>query len=132
MDSGLLKKLFGQSPKWHGPCTVIVDAEASVKSTGQDAMLAGGIKAFAPRVTSGRIAADAVCFNAEHNALFVVQRVRGKQTTGEDTLQQTVIVVDVSHVVGVEFEGIDSLAPLGISVPPMPDKPHYTAGMLVG
>jgi hypothetical protein len=38
----------------------------------------------------------------------------------------------VSHVVGVVFENADRLASLGLSAPPIPDKPHYAAGTLVG
>ena len=132
MDSGLLKKLFGTTPTWHGPCVVLVDADTSVKTSGPDSIVAGGVKSYAPRITSGRVYADAVCYHADHNALLAVQRFRSKQTTGEDLLQQTLIVLDVAHVVGVEFESINLLAPLGLSEPPMPDKPHYAAGMLVG
>jgi hypothetical protein len=132
MDSGLLKKLFGPASAWHGPCVVLVDAETSVKTTGPDSIVAGGGKSYAPRITSGRVCADAVCFHPDHNALMVIQRTRTRQHTGEDVLQQTLVVVDVNHVVGVEFETLDRLAALGLSAPPLPDKPHYTAGMLVG
>jgi hypothetical protein len=34
--------------------------------------------------------------------------------------------------VGVEFETIDRLTSLGLAVPPLPDKPRYAAGTLVG
>lgn len=132
MDSGLLKKLFGPASAWHGPCVVLVDGETSVRTTGPDSIVAGGTKSYAPRITSGRVSADAVCFHPDHNALLAIQRVRSKQHTGEDVLQQTLIVLDVNHVVGVEFETTDRLAALGLSAPPLPDKPHYTAGMLVG
>jgi hypothetical protein len=132
MDSGLLKKLFGAPPAWSGACVVLVDGETSVKTTGADSIVTGGVKSYAPRVTSGRVAADAVSYHPEHNALFVIQRVRTTQTTGEHVTQQTLIVVDINHVVGVEFEGTDQLALLGLKAPPLPDKPRYTAGMLVG
>jgi hypothetical protein len=132
MDSGLLKKLFGPSPSWHGPCVVLVDAETSVKTTGPDSIVAGGTKSYAPRITSGRVAADAVCYQSEHHALLVVQRNRSKGHTGEDVLHQTLVILDTAHVVGVEFESIDRLAGLGLSTPPLPDKPHYAAGTLVG
>src|SRR5437870_4432837 len=110
MDSGLLKKLFGPAPAWHGSCVVLVDGEASVKTTGTDSIVAGGVKSYAPRVTSGRVQAEAVCYQPEFNALVVVQRVPTKKHTGEDVLLQTLIVVGGDHVVGLEFEGIDRLA----------------------
>ena len=132
MDSGLLKKLFGASPTWHGSCVVLVDGAASVKTTGTDAIVAGGVKSFAPRITSGRVQGEAVCFLPEHNTLLVVQRSHSKQSTGEDLWQQTLIALDSAHVVGVEFETIDRLTSLGLTVPPLPDKPRYAAGTLVG
>jgi hypothetical protein len=132
MDSGLLKKLFGATPTWHGSCVVLVDAETSVKTTGPDSIVAGGTKSYAPRITSGRVVADAVCYHADHNALLVVQRARTKGHTGEDILQQTLVVVDLNHVVGVEFDSLDRLAALGLPAPPMPEKPLYAAGTLVG
>jgi hypothetical protein len=132
MDSGLLKTLFGSSAAWHGACTVLVDAETTVKTTGTDSIVQGGVKSYSPRVTSGRVAADAVCFHPDHNALLTVQRVRTKGHTGEEVVHQTLIILDVSHVVGVEFEDLERLARLGLAAPPMPDKPHYAAGTLVG
>ena len=74
MDSGLLKKLFGPTTAWHGPCIVLVDAESSVRTAGSDSIVAGGAKSYAPRVTSGRVQADAVCYHADFNALLIVQR----------------------------------------------------------
>jgi hypothetical protein len=132
MDSGLLKKLFGSTPTWHGPCVVFVDADTSVKASGQDSIVAGGTKSYAPRISSGRVNADAVCYHADSNALLVVQRTRTRQSTGEDVLQQTLMVFDVNHVVGVEFDNLERLNRLDLKPPPVPDKPHYTAGMLVG
>jgi hypothetical protein len=76
--------------------------------------------------------ADALCFQPEHNALLAIQRVRTRQSTGEDMTHQTLVVIDVNHVVGVEFENTDCLAALGLKAPPLPDKPHYTAGSLIG
>lgn len=131
MDSGLLKKMFGPAT-WHGSCVLFVDAETSVKTTGPDSIVTGGIKSYAPRITSGRVVADAVCYHPEHNSLIAVQRVRTRSSTGEDVTQQTLVVLDPNHVVGVEFDNLDRLAALGLTAPPLPDKPHYTAGMLVG
>lgn len=132
MDSGLLKKLFGTTPTWHGSCVVLVDGDASVKTTGSDSIVAGGVKSYAPRITSGRVQAEAVCFHAEHNAILIVQRTPTKKHTGEDLLLQTLVVVDGNHVIGVEFDGIEWLTRLGLSVPPLPDKPKYAATTLVG
>ena len=58
MDAALLKSLFGPAPAWSRPCIVVVDAEASVRPAGQDTLLTGGAKTYAPRITSGRIDAD--------------------------------------------------------------------------
>jgi hypothetical protein len=131
MDSNLLKKLFGTGT-WNRDCVVLVDADAAVKSLGQDSIATGGAKTYAPRVSSGRINADVACYHAEHNVLLVVQRVRAKAPTGEDILQQTLTVIDAGHVVGVEFAGIGHLAKLGLTAPPMPEKENYTSNMLVG
>lgn len=132
MDSGLMKKLFGPSGHWHGPCVVMVDADTSVKITGPDSIVAGGAKSYSPRITSGRVQADAVSYHSEHHAVMTVQRSRSKQSTGEDLLLQVLTIIDGNHVVGVEFEGLARLEQLGLSAPPMPDKPHYAAGTLVG
>lgn len=131
MDSNLLKKLFGLGV-WNRECVVLVDADAAVKSLGQDSIATGGGKSYAPRVSSGRITADAVCFHPEHNVLLVVQRTRTKSATGEDLLQQALSVIDVNHVVGIEFAGIGHLAKLGITPPPLPEKENYASTMLVG
>jgi hypothetical protein len=132
MDSGLLKKMFGPSGQWHGGCIVLVDAETTIKTTGPDSIGAGGSKSYSPRIISGRVQADAVCYSAEHHALFAVQVTKAKQSTGEDLLVQTLSVLDANHVVGVEFEGLTRLEQLGIGLPPVPDKPRYAAGTLVG
>src|SRR5437763_1378213 len=59
MDAALLNKLFGSQSAWQGPCTVVVDAAASVVPIGPDSFGSSANKQYAPRVTSGRIAADA-------------------------------------------------------------------------
>jgi hypothetical protein len=132
MDSSLLKKIFGPSPSWQGACIVLVDSNTSVKTMGQDSIVAGGIKSFAPRITSGRVTADAVCYHPDLNALLVVQRNRVKTSTGEDVDQQILLIVDIGHVIGVEFEALNVLERLGIPAPPKPEKPRYAAGALVG
>jgi len=132
MDSGLLKKLFGPSGQWHGACVLMVDADTTIKTMGPDSIGAGGSKAYSPRIPSGRVQCDAICYHAEHNALFTVQVARAKQSTGEDILIKTLSILDVNHIVGVEFEGMAMLELLGIDHPPVPDKPRYAAGTLVG
>ena len=132
MDSGLLKQLFGPARAWHGSCVVLVDAETSVRTTGPDSIVTGGVKSYAPRITSGRVVADAVCYHPELNSLLVVQRVSTKHHTGEEILQQTLVVLDISHVVGVEFDNLEHLADLGLKAPPVPEKQKYAAGTLVG
>jgi len=132
MDSGLLKKLFGPSGQWHGACVIMVDADTTIKTMGPDSIGAGGSKSYSPRIPSGRVQADAICYHAEHNALFTVQVVRTRQSTGEDILVKTLSILDANHIVGVEFEGLAMLELLGIDHPPVPDKPRYAAGTLVG
>ena len=44
MNAGLLGKLFGRDQLWHGPCTVILDAEAGVYALGVDSIVSGGAK----------------------------------------------------------------------------------------
>jgi hypothetical protein len=132
MDSGLLKQLFGPARAWHGACVVLVDAETSVKTSGPDSIVTGGVKSYAPRVTSGRVMADAVCYHPELNALLAVQRFRTKNHTGEDLIQQTLVVLDIGHVVGVEFDSVEHLADLGLKAPPVPEKAQYAPGTLVG
>lgn len=131
MDSNIMKKMFGVDT-WNRECVVLVDADAAVKSVGQDSIATGGTKSYAPRVSSGRITADAVCYHAEHHALLLVQRTRVRQATGEDMLQQSLSVIDATHVVGVEFAGIGALAKLGLTPPPLPEKEQYASTMLVG
>jgi hypothetical protein len=132
MDAALLKSLFGPAPAWSQPCIVVVDADASVKPAGQDSLLTGGAKTYAPRVTSGRIEADAVCFHADKKALLVVQRVWTRSHDGQDRVNHTLIVVNAEDVVAVEFNGLGQLERLGISPPPVPDKMHYAASTMVG
>jgi hypothetical protein len=132
MDSGLLKQLFGPARAWHGACVVLVDADASVKTSGPDSIVTGGVKSYAPRVTSGRVNADAVCYDPNLSALLVIQRTRSRQHTGEDVVHQSLTVLDVGHVVGVEFDTLEHLADLGLKAPPLPEKVQYAPGTLVG
>ena len=132
MDAGLLVKIFGSDSAWNGPCTVILDAEASVRPTGPDSILAGGIKNYSPRVISGRVAADNVCLLADHSALLLVQRHRHRQSTGEELLKQTLLVVDVAHVVGLEFTDTSLLAALDVPEAPIPTNESFAPDALVG
>ena len=118
MQNGTLNKLFGSQKQWHGPCTIVVDAEAAIQSSGTDAIVNAGVKMFAPRLISGRVEADSVCYMPEEMALVAVQKTRIRQATGEDQFQQTVLIVDVAHVAAVEFANAKSLTALGLSEPP--------------
>ena len=55
MNVPLLEKIFGRDQRWQGPCTVIVNAEAALYALGQDSIVGGGAKQYAPRMISGRI-----------------------------------------------------------------------------
>lgn len=117
MDTGLLLKLFGNDQRWHPPCTIIVNAEASHYTLGQDALLGGGAKQYAPRIISGRIQADAVCLVRDAAALLIYQQLKQRQQTGEEVTRQTLMVVDPGHVVSVEFSDTNALAALGVGPP---------------
>ena len=132
MDASLLKTVFGTSAAWHGACTVLLDADTTVQTTGYDSIVSGGIKSYAPRVASGRVVADSVAYHAGHHVLLIVRASYVKQQTGEDLFVQTLLVADGNRVVGLEFDGLGTLGKLGVPVPPLPDRPHYTAGTLVG
>ncbi len=118
MNAGVLNKLFGNQKHWHGPCTIVVDADAAIQSSGTDAIVNAGVKMFAPRLISGRIEADSACFLADDQVLVVVQQTRIRQATGDDQFQNTVLILDAAHVAVVEFAGAKPLAALGLSDPP--------------
>ena len=120
MHVGLLVKLFGKDRRWRGPCTVIVDADASIQQTGVDSIVQSGVKVFAPRLISGRVAADSACLLAEEKALLLVQSVRIRQATGEDLHQQTLFAVNLDHVAAIEFPDTTGLSALDIEPPPIP------------
>jgi hypothetical protein len=119
VQAALLTKLFG-TRKWHGPCTVVLDADASIQTSGTDAIVNAGVKMFAPRLISGRVAVDAVSYLPEEDALVLVQQVRIRQAGGEDAFQQTVHVADSAHVAAVEFPDGKCLSALGLPEPPPP------------
>lgn len=120
MNAGVLSKLLGTQKQWHGPCTIVVDAEAAIQSSGTDAIVNAGVKMFAPRLISGRVEADSACFLPEDQALVAVQSTRIRQAGGEDQFHSTVVVLDAAHVAAIEFNSSSPLAGLGLSEPPRP------------
>jgi hypothetical protein len=127
MDAALLGKLLGRDQHWQGPCTVILDADATIQTGGTDAIGAGSMKTYAPRMVSGRINVDFVCLLADGQALAMVQQQRTRQQTGEEAIKNTLTVADAAHVVAIEFADLGPLANLGLS-PPAP-RPLATAGL---
>jgi hypothetical protein len=119
MQAALLQKIFGKDRRWRGPCTVIVDADASIQTTGVDSIVQSGVKVYAPRLISGRVAADAACLFTDGNALVLVQTLRIRQATGEDLHQQTVVLVNLDHIVAIEFSDTSALSGLDIEPPPV-------------
>src|SRR5262249_19724565 len=122
MDARLLTQLFGTEGRWHGPCTVVVAANASIQTTGVDAIVQSGTKVYAPRLISGRISADAACLY-DSRPLPLVQAHRIRQATGEALHQQTLVVVAPDHVAVVEFPDTAALKGLGLEAPPPAPPP---------
>jgi hypothetical protein len=118
MNARLLGKYFGAEKQWKGPCVVVLTADAAIQSIGADSIMQGGAKAYAPRLISGRVIADSACLLAEEHAILLVQTQRIRQATGEDLTQQTLLVVDLTHVAAVEFPDASPLAALGVKPPP--------------
>lgn len=132
MDAGLLETLLGGNRTWAAQCVVILDAEATVQSPGPDSILGGGVKNYAPRYSSGRIQADAVCLLKEERALLVVQHQTYKDGTGQTHSRKTLVVAALEHVVAVEFAHLDPLKPLGVPAPTITADNEYRPGTLVG
>ncbi len=132
MDAGLLERLLGGNRVWSGPCSVIVDAQAVVKTPGPDSIVTGGMKSYAPRVTTGRLVADSACLLREENAVLVVEQSKFKDASGVAHIKQQLTIVDVKHVVGLAFENIVALKLLGVEDPPVIDERDYRPGTLVG
>jgi hypothetical protein len=118
MNVRLLAKYFGADRQWRGPCVVVVTADAAVQTSGQDLIVQGGAKSWAPRLISGRVPADAACLLGEEQALLLVQVQRIRQATGQDITQRTLLVVDLNHVAAVEFPNAEPLAAFGVNPPP--------------
>jgi hypothetical protein len=119
MNVRLLAKYFGADRQWRGPCVVIVTADAAIQTSGQDNILQGGTKSWAPRLISGRVQADSACLLTEEQALLLLQVQRIRQATGQDITQRTLLIVDLSHVAAVEFPDAAALAAFGVSPPPV-------------
>ena len=117
MDAMLLGRLFGHDQAWRGPCTVIVNADASVQAVAFDSVGGGGAKVYAPRIISGRIAADSACLLKDASALVLMQQHKIRQATGEETIKQILTVVDPAQVVAVEFPDNTALAAFGLLAP---------------
>ncbi|HLW64631.1 MAG TPA: hypothetical protein VKS79_04875 [Gemmataceae bacterium] len=117
MNAGLLATMFGSGGRWSGPCTLIVNADASVEAVGNDSIIQGGQKSYAPRLITGRVVVDAVRLLPEQAALVAVRKHVVRQSTGEDRVEFTMLVVNMDHVVGVEFRDLRTLSELGIRPP---------------
>jgi hypothetical protein len=117
MDSALLQRLFGKDQRWHGPCTIIMNGDAALKTHGSDSIVSGGVKMYAPRTVSGRVTADAVCLLNDCSAFLIIQQHKVRQETGEESIKQFLTVADPSEVIAVEFVDTVSLAILGLQAP---------------
>jgi hypothetical protein len=117
MEANLLGKLFGHEQRWHGACTVILSADAALRTHGTDSIVSGGVKKYAPRTVSGRINADAVCVLQDNSALLIIQQQKIRQDTGEETVMQLLTVADTSQIAAVEFQDTAPLVALGITPP---------------
>ena len=131
MNAVLVEKLLGGDREWSGPCVVVLDAEASVKTPGPDSVVTGGQKSYAPRFSSGRIEADSCYLLKEHSALVLVSQQSFKDSTGAMHMRQTLVVADLAHVVALEFTKLTPLKRLGVDAPVISEA-EYRAGMLVG
>jgi hypothetical protein len=132
VDAGFLEHLLGGSRTWSGPCVVILDADAAVRTPGPDSIVTGGQKSYAPRVSTGRLSADAVLLLKEEGVLLVVEQLRVKDHIGQTQLKQTLCVADAAHVVGIEYDHVGVLKVLGVPPPPPVRENEYRPGTLVG
>jgi hypothetical protein len=117
MNAVLLGKIFGREQRWLGPCVVVMNAEAAVQALGTDSIIGGGAKSYAPRMVSGRIFADACCLTQDGTALIILQQQKFRASTGEEKIQQTLIIGDTANIVAVEFPDTNVLANLGLTAP---------------
>lgn len=124
MNAGLLVKLFGREQRWMGACTIVMNGEATIIQQGTDSIVGGGAKNYAPRLVSGRIAADAVCLLQDASALIIIQQSKHRAPTGEEKITQVMTVADAASVIAIEFGDTAALPGLGLSAPPI----RVTAG----
>jgi hypothetical protein len=124
MDTALLYKLFGSEARWHGPCTILLDSNAGVQTLGADSIGAGATKTYAPRLVSGRVAADTACLLADGSAVLLVQQTKIRQASGDEVVRQSLLIVDPKHIVAVEFNDMGPLAILGIPAPQVRPASH--------
>ncbi len=124
MDSAVLAKIFGSDQSWQGPCTVILDAEASVQTLGADSIGASATKSYAPRLVSGRVLADSVCLMADSKALLAIQLQKTRHPTGEEVIRPTLTIMDPARIVAVEFFHTAALTPLGVTQPNLRNGSH--------
>ncbi len=101
MDASLLANLFGVEGHWSGPCTIVVNADAYVQTIGADAIVQGGVKAYSPRLITGRIPADNAVLLPGQRAIVLYKRTVQRQGSAEDRVQTTVQVIDTDQVVSV-------------------------------
>lgn len=119
MQAGVLGKMFGTAKEWHGPCFVVLDADASVQTFGTDAIVNAGTKVYAPRLACGRIVADSVCFVPEDGVLIVQQVQRIRQSAVEDQIKTNYMVLDPGHIAAFEFLDAKQILALGVIEPPV-------------
>lgn len=115
MNVALLQKLFPDG-QWNGPCTIVLEASASIQALGQD-MVQGGQKVFSPRAISGRLPADAACLTSDGLAVLVVSQQKVRMATGGDVYKQALTVVDAEKVVAIELTDASLLATFGVMPP---------------
>ena len=132
MNVEFLERLLGGSRIWTGPCVVITDADATVLNPGADSIMTGGQKNYAPRVATGRLLADSVLLLPEERVLLRVDQVRVKDHLGQGVIKQTLTILDLAHVVGIEFDHVGPLRALGVPAPPPSREAEYRPGTLVG
>jgi hypothetical protein len=123
MNAALLQKVFGTDSRWQGPCTLILDADAAVQTLGADSIGPSAVKQYAPRLVSGRITADLVCWTPDGAALLTVQHHKVPMGSGE-VVKQTLLVLDPARVVAVEFSDTAVLSQFGVAPPPSRPSSH--------
>jgi hypothetical protein len=125
MNTAVLQKLFGKEGRWQGPCTLVLDADAAVQTLGADSIGPSAVKNYAPRLISGRISADVICWTPDGTALLAAQQQKVSQGGGE-VIKQTLLVIDPARVVAMEFADAAVLTQLGVAPPP--DRPASHPG----